>query len=212
MIWLQLLGVWGWLKKAALSAFSAAVRYPWQTACLVAVVASCWLWRGKESALRERDAARAQIVALVKASDDNRKAAEEQVRQQQAAFDQAAKESQDEYETQLSAYRGRAGTYAASHRVSRLQAYQCAPATSSQGQNPGVPDSGPAPGDYIAVRQDDYDALIENTVRLKAAYEWGQQMIAAGLAEPAVPTPSMSSHPQPETQGLPSPALSSSQP
>jgi hypothetical protein len=194
LIWLQLLGVWGWLKKAALSVFSAAVRYPWQTALIVAVVASCWLWRGKESALRERDAARAQIVALVKASDDNRKAAEEQVRQQQAAFDQAAKESQDEYETQLSAYRGRAGTYAASHRLPRLQA-DCSTATASgQGQNPGLPSDDASRSDYIAVRQDDYDALIENTVRLQAAHDWAKALIVSGIAEPVIPDPALSAH------------------
>ena len=194
MIWLQLLGVWGWLKKAAYALLCAIMRHPWQAACIVAVVASCWLWRGKQHAIAERDQARAQIVALVKASDDNRKAAEEQVRQQQAAFDRAAKEAQNEYETQLATYRGRAVYYAASHRVPRLQA-DCSTATaSSQGEDSPIPDSGPAPGDYIAVRQDDYDALIENTARLQAAHDWAKALIVSGVAEPstAMPVPDMS--------------------
>ena len=191
---LHLLGVWRWVKSGLSWLLSAAKEHPWQVALVLSFCLSAWLNYGKGKALAERDQARAQIVALVKASDDNRKAAEEQVRQQQAAFDRAAKESQNEYETQLAAARGRAGSYAASHRLRAGQAYQCAPATSSQGQNPGVPDSGPAPGDYIAVRQDDYDALIENTARLQAAHDWAKALIVSGVAEPstAMPVPDMS--------------------
>ena len=184
MIWLQLLGVWGWLKKAALSVFSAAVRYPWQVALVLSFCLSAWLNYGKGKALAERDAARAQIVALVKASDDNRKAAEEQVRQQQAAFDRAAKESQDEYETQLAAYRGRAGTYAASHRLPRLQADCSTATTSGQGDTPA--DDNPAGADAIVVSRNDFDIFVENSVRLQQIHEWGESLQAKGLAIPAV--------------------------
>jgi hypothetical protein len=37
MIWLRLLGVFGWLKNAALSALRLAGRHPWQAALIVAV-------------------------------------------------------------------------------------------------------------------------------------------------------------------------------
>ena len=188
MIWLQLLGVWGWLKKAALNVFSAAVRYPWQTALIVAVVASCWLWRGKESALRERDAARAQIVALVKASDDNRKAAEEQVRQQQAAFDRAAKEAQNEYQDSLASAHNATDAYIRSHRLPSRQADQCAPASSGKGESPGVPPAMPSDSRMVAVSETDLQSLVDWLNVGVAAHNMAVEKINRGeaLPEPAL--------------------------
>lgn len=40
--------------------------------------------------------------------------------------------------------------------------------------------------EYVAVRPDDYDTLIENTLRLKQAHEWGERLIAEGLAKEPV--------------------------
>lgn len=188
MIWLQLLGVWGWLKKAALSVFSAAARYPWQTALIVAVVASCWLWRGKESALRERDAARAQIVALVKASDDNRKAAEEQARQQQAAFDRAAKEAEHEYQDSLASAHNATDAYIRSHRLPSRQADQCAAPSTSQGESPGVPPALPSDSRMVAVSETDLQSLVDWLNVGVAAHNMAVEKINRGeaLPEPAL--------------------------
>ena len=191
MIWLQLLGVFGWLKKAALSGFLAAVRYPWQTACLVAVVASCWLWRGKQHAIAERDQARAQIVALVKASDDNRKAAEEQVRQQQAAFDKAAKEAQNEYQDSLASAHSATDAYIRSHRLPSRQADQCAPASSGKGESPGVPPAMPSDSRMVAVSETDLQSLVDWLNVGVAAHNMAVDKINRGEA---LPEPAMSAH------------------
>jgi hypothetical protein len=197
VIWLRLLGVLGWLKNALLGMVRAAIRYPWQAALILAIIACVWLYRGKQAALHDLSTANAEIAAIRHASDENRRLAEEQVQRQQAAFDQAAKEAQDEYENTLAAYRGRAGRYAAGHRLSRMPADCRYSATAGQGQDSPGPDGTPVSGDYIAVKPEDFEALIENTARLQAAYDWSQALISEGIAEPAIPDVALSGHAKP---------------
>ena len=161
MIWLQLLGVFGWLKKAALSVFSAAVRYPWQAALIVAVAASCWLWRGKQQALHDLSSAQAEIALIRQASDANRKAAEDQVKRIQAQYDQSAQEAQHEYEANLAAARGGLSDYVRSHRLPRQAGSQCAATGTSEGKDsPVSPNVSPDPG-MVAVRETDLQALVD---------------------------------------------------
>lgn len=184
MIWLQLLGVWGWLKKAALSVFTAAVRYPVHAALIVAVVASCWLWRGKQHALAERDAARAQIVALVKASDENRRAAEEQVKRIQAQYDASATEAQHEYEANLAAARGGLADYVRNHRLPRQAVNQCAPTGTGQGNNPAVPPEMPSDSGMVAVKETDLQALVDWLAVGVEAHNHAVDKVERGLAIP----------------------------
>jgi len=173
-----------WLKKAALSVFSAAVRYPVHAALIVAVVAAGWLWRGKQHAQAERDAARAQIVAIMQASDANRKAAEDQVKRIQAQYDQSATEAQHEYETQLAAARGGLSDYVRSHRLPRYAGGQCAASGTGEGKDSPIPSGlSPDPG-MVAVRETDLQALVDWLAVGVEAHNQAVDKINRGVALP----------------------------
>lgn len=61
---LKLLGIGKWLKEALWRVVGLIRRYPLHTALIASLCLSGWLWRGKQSALAERDAAWAETVAL----------------------------------------------------------------------------------------------------------------------------------------------------
>ena len=179
MLLVKLLGLWGWLKRAAVALWGLAVRYPWQTALIASLCLAGWLWRGKQEALAERDLALSSITQLEAASAENAKALAERDRK----FTLKTKELADENEALQkridAAYTPAADRYAGRMRFDKV-CVSNAPAT-AEGQVAEVSDR---PGaDAVILERADYDILIANTLRLKAVHEWGEGLKAAGVAE-----------------------------
>lgn len=65
MIWL--LKALGFVKTAFRWLLGTVTQYPWQAGCIALLIASVWLYSGKQSALADRDSARAEAKAQAKA-------------------------------------------------------------------------------------------------------------------------------------------------
>ena len=64
---LKLLGISAWIKKGAYALLCGIKRYPTHAALIASLCLSGWLWRGKQSAIAERDAARDETAQVIKA-------------------------------------------------------------------------------------------------------------------------------------------------
>lgn len=175
MIWW--LSVLGWLRKAARALFDIARRYPLQAALIVAVAACGWLWHGKGKALAERDAARAEINAMVEAN----KVAAERAKEARAAAEKLTKDiadATDQHAADLDAISRRA----LADRM-RAEAPRCdasgsvaAAVSDNPARDPGA-DSG---GVYSTAAE--ADNLRRHEVRSTACEGWARGLIAEGLA------------------------------
>ena len=167
-ILLKLLGLWGWLKQAAVSAFRWALRHPWQAALILAVCALFWQHR----AIGQRDAVITQQTALI---------AEMQAKAKQARAQSVtiAKESDDAHETRLADNRSGTVRYIERHRLQPA----CGVSAPAEREDPGLPEEAPAVPFMVAVSEPDVKACGD-----LHAYAWDAHLnaikkIEAGLAD-----------------------------
>lgn len=177
MILLKLLGAWNWLRKAATALFDLARRYPLAAALIVAVAACGWLWHGKGRALAERDAARAEIAAMVEAN----KVATERAKEARAKTEKLSKEladATDQHAADLDAISRRALAGRLRAKAPRCDASGAIAAAVPDGSqvDPGA-NSG---GVYFTAAE--ADLLRRHEVRSTACAAWGQALIEAGVA------------------------------
>jgi hypothetical protein len=143
---------------------------------------SAYLWRQDNRHIGQRDAARAQIAALVKASKENARLAIEQRRAWEAKSTTAAKEAQERYETDATETRTATDSFI---RANRVRAGICrgnAPAP-GEGQGASVPATVPTPA-LVAVSDIDVQACSRWTLIGVNAHNWAVDQIKAGIAEP----------------------------
>ena len=175
----------GLLKRligAATALFGVIGRYPWQAACVALLAVSALLWRGKANALDERDAARAETANLIARSEENLAAAKAQVKAYEAKYSKLAKDNADAEKIIRTVYVDRSDRNADRMRFDKVCGSNPAAAPKDQ---PAPFDNGPGP-EAVVVGRTDYDILVENTIRLEAAHQWGQSLIKDGLALPEV--------------------------
>ena len=172
---LKLLGAWGWLKQALGALLDLIRRYP----LAAALIASLWLWRGKERAEGERDKARAQIVQVEAASAENAR----RLAQRDREFADTTKRLSDENEVlhaRLAAAKSvPARTYAERMRFDKV----CVSNAPADAQGEIAQDRDRPGADAVVLERADYDILVANTVRLQAVREWGLELVKAGVAE-----------------------------
>lgn len=177
MFWLKALG---WAKTALTALRQLVAKYPLQCALVALLCLSGWLWMGKREALAERDAARAQIVAIAKAQ----KEAERLAKQARAETERVSKDlahATTEQSRSLDADSRRA---LADYRMRPETRCRAASATDSA----PVPDSAsgdlgtPANDQLVAVTAADLEAFRQTYVRTTVCRQWGQSLIDAGLA------------------------------
>lgn len=175
MIWW--LSTLGWLRKAARAAIDIARRYPLQAALIALLCFSGWLWHGKGKALAERDAARAEIAAMVEAN----KVATERANAARAATEKLSKEladATDQHAADLDAISRRTladRMRAKAHRCDASGAIAAAVPDGSQvdlGDNSG--------GVYFTAAE--ADNLRRHEVRSVTCSAWARGLIAEGLA------------------------------
>lgn len=104
--------------------------------------------------------------------------------QAQADYDDAARRA-DRAEADLNDMRDRATRYANRMRITVRQGEPGAPGT----DHPAEDRDGPGEAtEFIAVARNDFDILVENSLRLEKVFRWGQDLIdrkrAVALPEP----------------------------
>lgn len=183
---IKLLGIGRWLKEAITSLVSLIGKYPLQSALIASLCLAGWQWRGKQAALAElaaeKQAHAEQLAEIDKAIVANAAAQRAQKAAWEARSLGLAKENRHVEEK----LRATLGTRAAAH-AGRMRLDQvCRRDTSAApGPDPAPLDHGPGP-DAVILERRDYDTLIDNTVRLQAAHEWGVTLIRDGAAVPMV--------------------------
>lgn len=172
----------GGLLKRLLGAVAALVsligRYPWQAACVALLALSAFMWRGKANAIDERDMARAETKAVLARSEENLAAAKAQVKAYEAKYSKLAKDNADAEQIIRTVYVDRSDRNAERMRFDKICGSNPTAPTKDQ---PAPFDNGPGP-EAVVVGRTDYDILVENTVRLEAAHQWGQSLVKDGLA------------------------------
>ncbi len=133
-------------------------------------------WRSVAQVLR------IDLDAIKSAQSAATQLAEARKREEQAQFSQLA-ERADNAEHTNARLRAAAARYAAAHRV-RTQAPRSASGGASGAGASGAAESDQRPGGDagVVVSRTDFDTLVGNTIKLKAAHDWGEDLVAAGLA------------------------------
>ena len=170
----------GLLKRltAAFAWATASTAHLLIVALCVSLAGNAWLFWGRQAA--RVSAAKWEIAynKALQASDANHAAQMAQVAADQAKFDQTAKDNAN-VETQIrTVYVDRGGAYADRMRFDKTCVRPAGPA--SEG-NLAALDNGPGP-DSVVLSRSDFDTLTGNTARLVAVHQWGEDLIAAGLA------------------------------
>ena len=144
-----------------------------------------WFIKGYQQKLEDKTR---QLAELKAASDANLAAAIAQVKAVEAKSAALAKDNQIHEQDIRRDYGARSIVYADRMRADKVCG-RTAPAPAQD--NPAPVDNSPGQ-DAIVVSRDDFDILTENTIRLKAAHDWGFALVKEGLAEPVVwPEPAM---------------------
>lgn len=177
MLWL--LDTLGWLKKAAYAALCAFKRYPMQSALIASLCLSGWLWHGKGKALAERDAARAEVSAMIEASKQATALALKERAANQAAFAKLKKEADNGHSTALADADRRTADFIRLRRQSGSCAAKADPA--SEGASAGVPES--APAETVLVEASDVRACSTASIYADEAHKWARGLIEAGVGE-----------------------------
>ena len=177
MIWL--LSTLGWLRKAATALFDLARRYPLAAALIASLCLSGWLWHGKGKALAERDAARAQISAMIEASKQATELALKERAANQAAFAKLKKEADNGHSTALADADRRTADFIRLRRQSGSCAAKADPA--SEGASAGVPEI--ASAETVLVDASDVRACSAASVYADEAHKWARGLIEAGVGE-----------------------------
>ena len=183
MIWL--LSTLGWAKKALTALLDLARAYPVHAALIAALCLAGWQWHGKDKAIDQRDAARAETAKII--------TAQKQAKTAQAKADLANVKNQTERNKDIThglavieaARRDAVADYARRNPV-RL----CANAGSraSAAEAPGVhpdPQGTAGPGDapgVVAVTFADLDTLSTAAVRGATCTGFLTGLVDEGLA------------------------------
>lgn len=174
---LWLLGALGWLRKAATALFDLARRYPLAAALIVALAACGWLWHSKGKALAERDAARAEVSAMIEAGKQATALALKERAANQAAFAKLKKEADNGHSTALADADRRTADFIRLRANRGSCAAKADPA--SEGPSAGVPES--APAETVLVEASDVMACSAASIYADEAHKWARGLIEAGV-------------------------------
>lgn len=180
---LKLLGIGKWLKEAATALFGIISRHPWQAALIVAVLAAGWLWRGKQSAFAERDAARAETAQVIKAGQQALAAQIKLHDETKAAYAAKAKEANDDYAKDLAAASTAADRYANANRVRKVCVSRPSETSRPAEDHHSVVLEVPPAEALVAITRADFDKCTALYPYANGAYKWGVVLREAGLAE-----------------------------
>lgn len=183
-----LLALLGGLGRVAAWLLGLARRHPWPTACAALLLLAWWQWSGKEDALAGRDQARSALATERKSREAERAGWRREVAAAQAVTAAAERKSQEIASDAQTAHDTLAADNAGlrdyiAGRGLRARSDTAVAARATEDLGAAVPAEASG-GTLVAADATDLeicDALYSYAV---PAYEWGQGLIAAGLARP----------------------------
>jgi len=186
MPWLAIKLFMGGALKRLLNGLSAlfniARSHPWQFALALALCLSGWLWRGKQSAIAERDAARAETAQAINAGQQALAAQIKLHDETKAAYAAAAKDADNAHEIELAAASDRTERYISSHGVRQACGSRASVASApAEDRSAGLHEEVPA--DSVVVSAADVRTCTAATSYAVSAWKWGQSLKADGLAQ-----------------------------
>lgn len=181
---LWLLGAAKWAREAAGALFSLIGRYPLHAALIASLCISGWLWRGKQSAIAERDAARAETAQVIKAGQQALAAQKKEYDDARAKGAAIKKDQDNDNKTDRAAASAAGDKYAANNglrKVCRSGAVQTS--ASAENSDPQVSGHTAPETELVAITRADFDKCTALYPYANGAYKWGVVLREAGLAE-----------------------------
>jgi hypothetical protein len=163
MTWL--LGIGGLLKQGLSALFGLIRTHPWQAACLALLLASLWLWQGRNEA---RDQL-AQRIAAEKGATGAQKRVNDAV---QTHYTEKAHEADTKHDDMVAEAFDATARYIDKHRLQPADRTCQAPAPAS-GDGAGVPPEVPA---GVVVGEADVRACADLYAYAVSARSWAQSL------------------------------------
>ena len=167
----MLLKGFGFIKDAIRAAIGFIARHPWQSATLALLVACAWLWRannGLHDAIKAERAAHVQTVANFKKAQADAEAVQAH---NLARVAKASKEITDEtvkdYRADAADWESRFDRLRKANRGASCETVMSAVPDTASGVDGTNPDTS-----VVAVKIDDLETLVQNSVRGKALQDW----------------------------------------
>ena len=180
---LKLLGISAWIKKGAYALLCGIKRYPTHAALLASLCISGWLWRGKQSAIAERDEARDETARVITAGQQALAAQIKLHDETKAAYAAKAKEANDDYAKDLAAASTAADRYANANRVRKVCVSRPSETSGPAEDNHSAVPEVPAAETLVAITRADFDKCTALYPYANGAYKWGVVLREAGLGE-----------------------------
>lgn len=181
--------VLGFVKTVLSGGMGLIARYPLHALFLALLCLSGWLWHGKGEAQDQSALWQAAFTAQKKAYETAQEAASAEAlaarQETERQYEEIAHEADVQHAAFAANYRTRLSDYVATHGLRSEVAGRPSGGTSPAPEDQAA-ESGNAAGTettMVAVSRSDLAMLADNTARLEAVREWGQQLIAVGLAE-----------------------------
>ena len=191
IIWL--LDAAKWAREAAGACFGLVGAYPLHCALIASMCLSGWLYRGKQSAIAERDAARAETVALQTKFDRAQEEAE--VKQNTADKSNlggqlAGNKKLDDNHANLENVRRNSVTAFAARLPKTTGGPPCRASAAGVHSGPGQAIEGRADSD-LAIKPEQLEAISRTEMQNSERGQFLRGLVEQGLAVPAseVPTP-----------------------
>ena len=184
---LWLLGAAKWAREAAGALFGLIRTYPLLAALIASLCLSGWLWRGKQSALAERDAARDETVALQTKFDR----AQEQAEVKQNTADKsnlggqlAGNKKLDDNHANLENVRRNSVTAFAARLPKATGGPPCRASDAGVHSGPGQAIEGRADSD-LAIKPEQLEAISRTEMQNSERGQFLRGLVEQGLAVPA---------------------------
>ena len=188
---LKLLGISAWIKKGAYALLCGIKRYPLLAALIASLCLSGWLWRGKQSAIAERDDARAETVALQTKFDR----AQEQAEVKQNTADKsnlggqlAGNKKLDDNHANLENVRRNSVTAFAARLPKATGGPPCRASDAGVHSGPGQAIEGRADSD-LAIKPEQLEAISRTEMQNSERGQFLRGLVEQGLAVPASGVP-----------------------
>lgn len=181
--------VLGFVKTVLSGGMGLIARYPLHALFLALLCLSGWLWHGKGEAQDQSALWQAAFTAQKKAYETAQEAASAEALAARQETERQYKDIAHEADVQHAAfaadYRARLSAYIATHGMRAEITDRPSGGTSAAHEDQAAPGSDAAGAEtgMVGVSRRDLETLTDNTARLEAVREWGQRLIAEGLAE-----------------------------
>ncbi len=173
----MLLKGFGFVKEAIKAVIGFIAKHPWQSASLALLVACAWLWRannGLEDAIKAERAAHVQTVANFKKAQADAEAVQaHNLARVKQAQEEVTDETVKDYRADAADWKSRFDRLRKANRGASCETVLPAVPDTASGVDGTNPDTS-----VVAVKIDDLETLVQNSVRGKALQDWVERQAA----------------------------------